>query len=218
MRRGKKTYYFKRSSSQIVNVDTGSPVAQSLFLNDGAGGGFTGTVNNYCVSLSLVPGYTEFQSMFDEFRIKAVKVSFIPMANVSDFSQSGATGATGGDGSTGTFTLNPVYGVRSYSALDFNMSQGSDVISTLEAIRQYQNCKWKPYNRIHSRYFYPKPHLENGSTSAYTLKEKPWFSTALSANTLYNGILFGVDPINIAQQTVLYKIETKYYLQFRGPK
>jgi len=202
-KRGQKTYYFKRNGNAayewaLDGAANTTVIQRTLGLE---------SINNYTFRATDIPNFAEFATLYDEFRIKGIKVSFIPLGNVS--------GWTGTTGATGTF---PTYSVRSYSALDFQ--QDNTAINSVSQIREYQNCKWKPYNKIHSRYFYPRAQFQNTTPGVgrYNLGGKPWFSTQGSQGMYWDGLIFGVDASGAPTGTILYQIETKFYLQFRVPR
>lgn len=202
-KRGQRIYYFKRNGNSIYEWALAG-AASSVVLSAGVG---AETIQNYSFRAAEIPNFAEFASLYDEFRIKAVKVSFIPIANFSTYTAT--TGATG---------TQPTYSVRSYTALDFQ--NDNTAVSSISQIREYQNCKWKPYNKIHSRYLYPKAQFQNVNPGIgkYNMGGKPWFSTQGSQGMQWDGLIFGVDANAASNTTILYQIETKYYLQFRVPR
>lgn len=197
-------YRFKRSGSQLTEYTLSTPYSDIREL------GLTGgSCYNFSCSLQFVPDFQEFTNLYDQYKIKAIKVSFIPVCNFSTF-----------QGITGMTNTNPPfqpgqYAVRSYSALDFNFDTTG--IQKVDDIREYQNMKWKPYPRIHTRYFYPR--INNVDTEGgYTYKEQPWLNTGDAGVTEHYGLKFAVDQTTAPTGTILYRIETKYYLAFRVPK
>ena len=151
--------------------------------------------------LQNVTGYTDFTNLYDQYKIRAVKVSFIPMVNVTTADQSG-------------------YASLIYSTYDFN---GTDINPTRNQIREYQYCKWSPYGKIHKRYFFPRT-IESVSglaPSGSTTKVGPqnWISTA-SPEVRYHGLLVSVAnvPSIVDEDIPIYKIEVKYYLSFKNTK
>lgn len=197
-RKGYTVYRFKRSGDTLYESTIGT--SKSTIVESGLS---TGTVYNFAFLPSLLPNFSEFQALYDQYKVKALKVSFIPMSNISSFTA--VTGATGPAGA---------YSVRSYTSLDFNYD--TSPVTTVSGMREYQNMKWKPYSRIHSRYFYPRINSSN-TINGYTLKQQPWLNTA-DPNRSHYGLNFAVDVTNAPVGTVLYKIEIKAYLAFKTPK
>lgn len=159
------------------------------------------TINNpatdqtykFAFRLSNVTGYSDFTSLYDQYKIRAVKVSFIPIMNITTANESG-------------------YASLIYSTYDFN---GEGSVPTRDQIREYQYCKWSPYGKIHKRYFFPRQ-LELGS--ATKVGPQNWLANN-SQNTLYHGLLVNVANVpSIPADEPIYKIEVKYYLSFKNTK
>lgn len=143
--------------------------------------------------LSAVTGFTDFTALYDQYKIRAVKVSFIPMANITTANESG-------------------FASLIYSTYDFN---GSSTVPTRDEIREYQYCKWSPYGKIHKRYFFPRTLEQPGGTK---VGPQNWLSTAYDT-AIYNGLLVNVSNVpSIATDEPIYKVEVKYYLSFKNTK
>lgn len=145
--------------------------------------------------LSCVTGYQDFTALYDQYKIRAVKVSFIPMVNVTTAQESG-------------------YASLIYSTYDFN---GESSNPTPDEIRQYQYCKWSPYGKIHKRYFFPRALEASDSTK---VGPQNWISTA-NPDVDYHGLLVNVSnvpSIPTSGGVPIYKIEVKYYLSFKNTK
>jgi len=143
--------------------------------------------------LDAVTGYTDFTALYDMFKIRAVKVSFIPMANITTANESG-------------------FASLIYSTYDFNAGSGTP---TRDEIREYQYCKWSPYGKIHKRYFFPRVNETTGSTK---VGPQNWQITEVPS-VAYHGLLVNVANVpSIATDEPIYKIEVKYYLSFKNTK
>lgn len=203
-RSNKGVYYFKRKSSAVYDWVTGNQITQIV-----AGAGGSDIVANIGFRLQDVPSYTDF-AMYDQYRIAAVKLNFIPVNNVSTW-----TGSTGGI-VPGSFAM------RAFTAYDPN-ADGSGV-SSVGQVQEYQNAKWTPYNRIHKRYVKPRIMLSeaSGSTLGINLVGKqPWIQNdAAGVGTIYYGVPFAMDNTStgVGIGTLMYKLECTYYLQFKVPK
>lgn len=151
-------------------------------------------------SLSQLTDSSEFSNLYDMYKIKAVKITFIPHANV-----------TFGNGDVSA------YSNRLLTCLDFNDSTVADP----NTIRNYATCRIKPNNKIHSRYFYPKPLAEYANADSGTVlanKGNPWFSTN-NRTVRYYGLKYSVshpDSTGFTTGDVLYRVEVKFYLSFKG--
>lgn len=144
-------------------------------------------------TLNAVAGYQDFTKLYDQYKIRAVSVSFIPMVNITSATLSG-------------------YASLIYSTYDFNGETGSPP-PTKDEIREYQYCKWSPYGEIHTRYFYPRM-TDTG------IKPGPqnWIST-VADQIRYNGLIVNVSNVpSIDVGEPIYKIEVRYYLSFKNTK
>lgn len=173
-----KVYYFTRHTGAFG----------SLTINN-----ITDTLVGYNFSLNDVVNYTEFTALYDMYKIKAVKISFLPQMtqNVSLSSVNNVNA-----------------GRRFFSAIDYN----SDTAPTnIDELRDYKTCKYTNLLRKHTRYIY-KPMILDGSS--YSIS--PWMSTA-SPSINYYGLKVGVEPTDsTVSTTMLYEIECKYYLAFKN--
>lgn len=144
-------------------------------------------------NLTQVPGYTDFTALYDFYKIKAIKLSFVPWSNV-----------TNGDSGTEHFQ-------RIFTVIDYN---DVGIPTAVTDLQQYKSCKWSPNNRIHKRYFKPKTIIDSYNELALVLDKQPWVPTTNTTNSYY-GIKWAIESqINL---TTLYKIEAKFYLAFKSP-
>lgn len=182
-------HYFKRQAD-LGTIVVPDPISEAV------GGSFQ-------FSLGQVPGYTDFVQMYDMYKIKGVKVSFIPVANVTGSSTTNMTG---------TFYFN-----RLFTALDYNSVQKL----TPSQIREYRNCKWTPYNRIHKRWVVPKSSLTGQEGQVFPSRAEPWLSTSSINGGEYNGLLYAMDPLEgstLAPGLTLFKVEATFYIACKNPK
>lgn len=143
--------------------------------------------------LDAVTAHTDFTALYDMYKIRAVKVSFIPMANITTANESG-------------------FASLIYSTYDFNSGSSTP---TRDEIREYQYCKWSPYGKIHKRYFFPRALEQTGSTK---VGPQNWQLTEVP-NIAYHGLLVNVANVpSIATDEPIYKVEVKYYLSFKNTK
>lgn len=194
-RYNRKSVYNKVQLVKRLGMVRGTSGADHL-VNDGASKIIT-------FSLDLTSASDDFTRLYNEYKIRAVKVSFIPLANVSTLDES-------------------AYSSLFYSAIDINGVDVNTPAPTRAELREYQGVKWTPYNRIHSRYFFPKPSLFGDFPHTYSIAtlggKQPWISTKFPAIS-YQSLLIsppeiqGLDP-----STHIYKVECTYYLSFRNTK
>lgn len=175
----------------------------SLNVITGANG--TGsTFAAYTFKITDLPKYDEFTKLYDAYKIKAVKISFIPPSNVTSY-QSTA------DFNQSAFTS------RIYTVIDTN---DATVPTSIDDLREYKLCKWSPNTRIHKRFIYPKSLVAiNEGNNVYGVSNmgSPWIATA-NNQTQFFGIKVGISHPTFTQDTQLYHVEAKYYLAFKNVK
>lgn len=162
---------------------------------------YTGTSDLFfgrIVTLSGLSDSGTYDGVFDEYRIMACKVTFIPEFNVFQAS------------STNAIALPMIY-----TCLDFNSAATPG--SPTEII-QYRTARRKYFNRPHSRYF--KPRSLTGLTDETdivlgtgNLSRKTWISTAFPQVPHFGIRGCVTTPGTSAPQTI--KVLVKLYLQFR---
>lgn len=189
-RRFKRRFYRKRfskkSSQRVYRFTRHCDISPSLLSN------INPTFGSINFSLNDLPNYTEFTSLYDMYKINAVTVTFIPQMteNVS------------------AVTLNnPYANTRFYSCIDYNDNSPP---TTIDEVRQYQNCKVTSILRMHKRYIYKPKVLDAGG---YTFS--PWISTAFPSNNYY-GLKYAVESTQATGAlTFEFKIEAKFYMSFK---
>lgn len=157
-----------------------------------------------------VPNYTEFTAIYDMYQLCAVKIMFIPIADVALVN----AGAVSQVPSPGTAFM-----YRMLTAIDYN-----DFVApaSLDAIREYKNCKVTPNNRIHKRYFRPKPvtmiYQTSGTSINVGTANNTWLSTAGDGPAVeHYGMKCGFEQQPDAP-TPRYRVECHYYMKFKNPK
>jgi len=210
----KRTFKSKWARKQMIKPKFGGKVKQPVhyftrFQDGGTITGLTGTTSTFGVvywDLASLPGYGEFLSMYDFFKINAVQAKFIPTSNVSL-------------GNNDTVARLTEYSNRFISILDYN---DRNVPTSLNDLRQYSNCKVTGNNRIHKRFLHPKPLItmdeDSNVSNSYGIAQaarNPWISTQ-SNQCEYYGIKYGIEHPALNQNGDLYKVEFKVYLSFKG--
>lgn len=179
-----KVYYFTRYANDVgaplIAANNNVPFANSLYFQ-----------------LVDVAAHTDFTTLFDMYKIKAVKVTFTPQMtqNVS----------------TTTFN-NPYASARFYSAIDYN---DSTVISSADEIREYKSCKWTSILKPHVRYI-KRPQIQDrgGTYSAGS----PWINCTAPTQAYYGLKIFleSTDATNTAD--LIFSTQIKFYLAFKNVK
>lgn len=153
------------------------------------------TYTAYNFSLGDLPSSGEFTALFDQYKINAVKITFIPQMNTSI--------------SIGTIN-NPNASARFFSAIDYNDSAAP---FSVDEIRQYATCKYTPILRTHTRYIY-KPKIVDAS--GFTIS--PWISTSVPGANYY-GLKIAVEPMDSTSTlSMIYSVEAKFYMSFKNVK
>lgn len=146
--------------------------------------------------LDFVPNRTEFTALYDQYRIKAIKVTLMPRGNSSDL----GTAATLGNVS------------RVFSVLDYDDSNNPTSISQL---CEYQNLKVTHSTKNHTRYLVPKFNA-NIAGPLGTIARKPsvGFLDVTDESVVHNGVKWAIQAP--ANGTVVYDLMTTYYLAFKN--
>lgn len=150
------------------------------------------TYGAFTFRLQDIPNYTEMQAVFDAFRINAVRLTFIPHSNISQ--------------------TNMNYDTRIVTAVDFN---SATVPTSANQLRDYESCKVSPNNVLHTVYL--KPKVNPLGTTGNLAGPQSWLSTT-SSSSLYYAVLYAIENPSVAQSIELYRVEAKYYLEFKDPK
>lgn len=146
----------------------------------------------YNFSLDDIPSVADYTTLFDMYKINAVKITFLPQmtSNISLGTVNNANASS-----------------RFFSAIDYN---DGNAPTSIDQVRQYANCKYTSVIRPHTRYIY-KPKILD--TSGFSIA--PWLSTA-SSNANYFGIKIAVEPMDSTSTvSMIYTVECKYYMSFK---
>lgn len=182
-------HYFKR------HLDYGTVTAQV---------GETTTFGNVYFELDLLNNYTEFTAMYDNYKVIALKVYFIPISNVTTLNSE-----------------NTEHYNRIVTVIDYN---DRDIPTNVNELREYSTCQVKPNNILHTRYFHPRPTITmdedatSGGVYGIGQVKGVWVSTASNQCEWY-GVKYGIQHDSITSEAkALYKIEVKAYLAFKNYK
>lgn len=170
--------------------------------------GTTTTFGDLYFQLDDLPNYSEFTTLYDFYKILAVKVYFIPISNVNIVS-----------GTNPDLLTSTTYGNRMFTVIDYN---DRTVPTSLGELRQYNNCKVTP-NEYHTRFFHPRPVIAmdedaiSGGVYGIGQTKDVWVSTESNQCEWY-GLKYGIEHLTMAANTTLYKTEVKVYLAFKAVK
>lgn len=175
-KRGQKVYLYTRFTGVFANI-----------VCDG----INPTLLAYNFSLNDLPNYTEFTTLYDNYKLNGVKIMFRPKVT-----QSVSTGSIN----------NPDATVPFYTCIDYN---DSGALPTIDAIRDYKTCRVSTILRPKARYIH-KPKIVDSSSSV----RSAWLSTA-SADINWYGLKVSIPPTTTA---TTFGVEAKYYLSFKNVK
>jgi len=181
-KRGQKVYLYKRLCGRFGTVSVGA-VSDAFY-------GFE-------FRLDQVPNYTELTALYDQYKINAIKVHFLPeMTQNVSLAQ----------------LNNPVAYSRIFTALDYNDASAP---TTIDQLREYQSCKYTSILKQHKRYF--KPRIVD-SSSVYN-PGRPWLSCDNGASVPHFGLKVGIEPTGATGATeMLFFMEVKFYMSFKTVK
>lgn len=178
-----KVYHFKRTV-QLASITGG--LAQQF-------GALT-------FQLDDLPNYTEFTNLFDDYRINAVSLKFIPNRNSSDFA--------GGVAPPGISNF--------YTVFDYN---DATVPGAVNDLMQYPNLKITQSSRMLTRTLRPAS-LDvvsaGGTTASVNPKWKQWLSTA-SPDVNHYGLKYCLDAFSAAN-AVTYQVYATFYISCKSVK
>lgn len=169
----------------------------------------TATYGVVYIEFANIPAFAELRNMYDSYKITAAKVNFIPLTNVTL-----TTYPSPGASLTAPFN-------RIFTVVDYN---DRTVPTSIDDLRQYSNCKWSPITRIHKRFLHLQPTMtvdadaSSGSTVGIANNVKvPWVSTS-SDTVEWFGLKYGIIHPSEANAYIMYNVEIKLYMQFKGPR
>lgn len=210
-------YRFKRYgvNCQIVNTTNGV-VNMNTTASGWALGGAVSDVNNTYqfggamqFQLNQVLAHTDFNSMFDRYKITGCKVSIIPLGTYSGSAASGAT----------AFTNFPTIAI----AVD---SDDADLPTSWEQVAAKQYSRIRKLNKpIHMYVKNPKlaVQLYNGVSTAYM--QKTGFVDMNQDSAPHYGLKFWIRecplpnfPGSIVGAESLFRVVTKFYLAMKDPQ
>lgn len=158
--------------------------------------GAASTAQGFNFSLNDVPSSTDFTNLYDQYKICAVHLKFIPSQ-------------------TQSVSLDPAGNARAnarfLSAIDLNDSTAP---LTADEVRGYETCQVTSILEQHER-FIKNPMYQNASGQ----NTNDWVATSAPALN-WNGLKVYIEPSNATgpQNTLLYHVEAIYYLCFKNIK
>ena len=167
--------------------------------------GVTNSYYGFYFKLNDLGNMSEYTNLFDSFRIRGIRMHFIPVL-----------GNTVVGDAVGVLD-NFFNGLRLMTAIDYN--DASAPTSTNE-VRQYDTCKVTPGCKDHIRYYRPQPTVTISEGSSYglgTVSRKLWISTASNSTRWYGLKVAFEHPNNLLSKTY-YQVESVIYMQFKNAR
>lgn len=159
--------------------------------------------DTFTFQLNLLPNYTEFTALYDQYKIDMVKLYIIP--TFSDLSL--ANPPASGD---------PIL-PRVASTIDLD----DDAVFTSEdQLLQKQDIKWTSGGKLHKRKVYPKVQMAAYDTALsfgyVTPKMKPWLDCSYP-DTKHYGLKIQIDGTGTPTVGTawMYRVYAKYFISFR---
>lgn len=188
----------------LINSTTGTDPSSDVSYSIGGVSFGTGT-NTRGVQLADLPNYTEFQNLFDQYKIYRVMVKILPMSNIN--------GLTTGGGNESPY-------VR--SALDYSDSVPFAAAAARTSLQQYENFKMTPFWRQHVRTFRPRVSMfisdpSNPTTAkfvGYTSSKAQWIDYA-NPYVGHNGMKFSID-YNASLEVANFRVMAKVWVACRN--
>lgn len=142
-------------------------------------------------NLSQLPNHTEFTQLYDQYKIKGVKVKLVPKYNSVDITSPGST--------------------QLLTVIDYD---DANAPTTINDLLQYQNMKMTTSNRIHGRYLVPRSNTEvsNSGLGVASAPKRQWLDCGYPT-VQHHGIKYGVvAPANDTK----FDLYITYYLAFKN--
>lgn len=165
---------------------------------------------SYVFQLDDLPNYTEFTALFEQYKINAVKLTFLPSYTSSDANQATANAASGA-----VFQFQP----RIYTVID---KDGNPTVSTEPAVLQRNDARMitQPYKAFSIYIRKPCVQFEVSSGLGFAQaapKASPWLDCENYAVNHHGAAIAGALPAGSSVTAGLqYQVLATYYLAFKG--
>lgn len=196
-RRGRRSYRRgRRQDGQYVNV-----CRQTDFANWVMPAGQTVDYRAFVFSLTDMPGYTQFTTMYDQYRINKIKVTFIPMCDI----------VTAGDSSSGT--------QKGRICFKSDFDDATTPTSILEILNS-THSKCRSYPKNFSYTLIPTSlavTYETDVTSGYAPKRRQWIDC--NDPVKYYGLKGFMEQFIVnsdVNKSMKYKVYARYWVTFKN--
>lgn len=155
-------------------------------------------------TLSQVPSYTDFTTLYDQYRINGIKWTLIPRGNTAEITASSGASTVFQGQSTGVF-----------SAIDYDDNTAPTSINQL---CEYQNMKMTRATQLHSRYLKPRVNT-TGITNIGTGVTGPMMNTrgwldCDFINVPHFGLKLALQQA--VNYNLTYDVKIDFYLAFKN--
>lgn len=184
------THFFTRKSHDTFTV-----------TYDGAA---TTSEEAWAFTLSALPNYTEFTTLFDQYKVKGIKAQFYPRTNVLALNNL-----------SGTLTTIPPL----LTCIDYDDNTAEDYNKLMEKAGTKSHSEFKPF----SLFFRPKPLVEIYKTAistGYAIAPGNAWLDCSNPDLPHYGLKVATLPYSLANtgNDPIWDIIFTYYVQFRQPR
>ncbi len=155
-------------------------------------------VKAYSFALSDLPSYTDFTSLFDQYRIAEIILEFIPVS--VPFGESTSSTA--------------------YPSIHSVIDLDDDTLpASVDTLRQYATHQVVPNQKYFRRVLTPRFAVAaySGAFTSYSQSQPFQWIDSASAGVLHYGVKTGTTPVTTASgQFVLYNVDATYIIQCRN--
>lgn len=154
--------------------------------------------NSYSFNIASLPDITDFSNLFDQYKLNAIEVTFIPNITSNDMNP--------------VSTYYEMPNVHSIIDRDDDAAPGA-----LTNLMQYPSYRRTRGHQVHKRYWKPalaQTIYKTGATTGTAQKGPMWLDLA-DTTIPHFGLKLYIDQTN-ASTNIKYSMYVKYFLQFKG--
>lgn len=196
----KKAPVAKLSTRVYSNANTAYRIHRVASIDAFTSGAATETLKAYSFNLSQVPGYADFQGLFDSYKIDKVTITLQPYKS-NEY-----------DATTGVYTANTP---RIYHAIDYD---DDSAVAAVSDMQQYNNVKHTLAKYTIKRSFVPKISqtvYRTAITSAYMTPTKSIKLDMAYVDVPHYGFKLGMTASGNAG-AFGYEVLCDFYISFYG--
>jgi hypothetical protein len=154
----------------------------------------TPTYGAFTLRLSNVPNSAEFTSLYDQYKINAVSLTFYPQLTEA----------------SSIVAVTSVQNARVLTAIDYT---DAAIPVSMDELREYENCEVNSAVKSFSVY------IENPKFIDNTGSLRTGYISTSSPSTLHYGLKYAIETLNPASAgAYLFRVEAVYYMSFKAIK